>query len=220
MKKFKLTKNKKDFFGMALFQIKALKDFGDVKKGGLGGYLENETNLTHEGNAWVYENAQVCGKAQVYENAQVYGDAQVHGQAQVCGDARVYGNAEVLHSMYIKTGLCKTNLQRDLKSLVSCSLDLLPLKGKYIVYKRVNKDLTSEHDKTFKYPKKGIIEIKDYNPDPTISCGKGLHFSTANYYPKDGDTVILMAEVDIKDIICCLEGKIRCKKARILGICD
>lgn len=49
----------------------------------LGGYVQQERNLSQFGNAWV------CGNVQVYGNAWVYGDAQV------CGDARIYGNAKV-----------------------------------------------------------------------------------------------------------------------------
>ena len=88
-KKFELTSNTKMFFGKKLFQIKALISFGGVKEGDLGGYIEKEENLSHDGEAWV------SGDAQVYGNAQVCGNAEVCGDAKVCGNAKVYGNAEV-----------------------------------------------------------------------------------------------------------------------------
>ena len=88
-KKFELTSNTKMFFGKKLFQIKALVSFGDVKEGALGGYIEKEENLSHDGNAWV------SGNAKVYGNSEVSGDAQVSGNAKVCGNAQVYGNAKV-----------------------------------------------------------------------------------------------------------------------------
>lgn len=76
MKKFELTSESiVNIFGKKLFRIKALIEFGDVKEGELGGFIEKEENLSHEGNAWVFGNAKVC------ENAKVYGDAWV------CGDA-------------------------------------------------------------------------------------------------------------------------------------
>lgn len=82
--------------GRTLYRIRALVDIGDiVKAGDTGGYIENERNLSHDGNAWVY------GNAKIYENAQVYGDASVCarsrivGYAQVCGDAQVGGDAFV-----------------------------------------------------------------------------------------------------------------------------
>ena len=100
-KKFELTTNTKIFLGRKLFQIKALVSFGNVEAGELGGYIEKEENLSHNGNAWVYGNAKVCGDAWVYGNAEVYGDAKVYGNAEVygdakvCGDAWVYGDAKV-----------------------------------------------------------------------------------------------------------------------------
>ncbi len=89
MKKFELTTDFITVFGIKLFRIKALVEFGTVKAGDLGGYVEREGNLSHEGNAWVY------GDAWVYGNARVYGDARVCSDARVCGNARVYGNARV-----------------------------------------------------------------------------------------------------------------------------
>lgn len=88
MEKFELTTNTKMYFGKKLFQIKALVSFGNVKEGELGGYIEKEENLDHDGNAWVYSNAEVYG------NARVYGDAEVSGNARVSGDAEVSGNAD------------------------------------------------------------------------------------------------------------------------------
>lgn len=51
MKKFELPTNTKMFFGRNLFQIKALVSFGDVKEGELGGFVEKEENLDHDGDA-------------------------------------------------------------------------------------------------------------------------------------------------------------------------
>ena len=96
MKKFELTAEfVTNVFGKKLFRIKALVAFGDVEKGELGGFIEKEDNLSHDGNAWVYGNARVFGNAQVYGNAWVFGNAQVYGNARVSGDAWVFGNAWV-----------------------------------------------------------------------------------------------------------------------------
>ena len=95
MKKFELTSDFVTFLGKKLFRIRALIEFGDVKAGELGGYIEKEENLDQDGDAWVYGNAQVYGDAQVCGNAWVYGDAQVCGNAKVYGNAWVYGNARV-----------------------------------------------------------------------------------------------------------------------------
>ena len=60
--KFSLTKNKKVEFGVTLYQIKAEKDFCDVLKGDLGGWVEKKENLSDDGNAEVSGNARVYGK--------------------------------------------------------------------------------------------------------------------------------------------------------------
>ena len=48
-----------------LYRIKALKDFNDVKSGDLGGFVDSENNLSHEGNCWIYDSAVVCDSALV-----------------------------------------------------------------------------------------------------------------------------------------------------------
>jgi hypothetical protein len=83
MKKYKLTSESKEYFGITLYRIEALKDFGDVSKGDKGGFIEKEENLSQEDNAWVSGNAQVYGDAQVSGNAQVYGDAWVSGKLKL-----------------------------------------------------------------------------------------------------------------------------------------
>ena len=100
-KKYRLTETHINIGGKILYQIKALKDFGKVRAGDLGGYIESEENLSQDndawvsGNAWVVSNARVSGNAWVYGNAQVSGDAQVYDNARVSGDALVSGDAQV-----------------------------------------------------------------------------------------------------------------------------
>ncbi|MCH5298041.1 MAG: hypothetical protein J1E85_10300 [Ruminococcus sp.] len=125
MKKFELlAESKISLLGRTLYRIKALISFttatGDkVNAGDLGGYIEKESNLSHDGDAWVYDNARVygnawvCGDARVYgnarvcgnawvcDNARVCGNAWVYGNAWVCGDARVYGNARVCGNAWV-----------------------------------------------------------------------------------------------------------------------
>ena len=51
--KYKLTKNKKTIGEITVYQIEALKDFSNIKKGDLGGWIEKESNLSHLGDCWV-----------------------------------------------------------------------------------------------------------------------------------------------------------------------
>lgn len=101
MKKFELTTDKIKSNGVTLHRIKALIDFGDVKAGELGGYVEKETNLSQYGGAWVYRHAQVFGNAWVFDNALVCGNAEVYDDAWVCGNAEVYDDAEVYGNAWV-----------------------------------------------------------------------------------------------------------------------
>ena len=100
-KKYKLTEETINIGGTALYRIEALRDFGDVKKGDKGGFIEKEENLSQSDNCWVYGNAKVCDNAMVYGNAKVYGNARVcdnvwvNCKVQVCGCAEVFGKAKI-----------------------------------------------------------------------------------------------------------------------------
>ena len=72
MKKYELTEETFTVYGKTLYRIRAVRDFGSVKTGEFGGYIEKEENLSHFGDAWVYGNAKVYGNAWVYGNAEVF----------------------------------------------------------------------------------------------------------------------------------------------------
>lgn len=59
MKKYELTEETFTVFGKTLYRIRAVRDFGSVKTGEFGGYIEKEENLSHFGNAWIYGDAEV-----------------------------------------------------------------------------------------------------------------------------------------------------------------
>ena len=137
MRKYELTDETKTIEdGTVLHRIRAVRDFtlvnGDkIWAGKLGGWIENESNLSHDGKAWVYgeaqvfeaarvaadaavgESATVCGhahiggyacvtgSARVHCHARIYGSVHVFGCAYVCGDAVVGGNALVHGSAYV-----------------------------------------------------------------------------------------------------------------------
>ena len=61
-----------------------------VNPGDLGGWLEKESNLSHDGKAWVWGNAEVWGNAKVWGNAVVCDNAKVWGNAKVCNDAFIF----------------------------------------------------------------------------------------------------------------------------------
>ena len=69
---------------LRIYALKDIDRFG-VKKGDKGGLIEKESNLSQDGDCWVFENARVYGDAWVYGGARVYGNARVSGDACVFG---------------------------------------------------------------------------------------------------------------------------------------
>lgn len=120
-KKFTLTNEFKVVaFGSAVvYRIKALKTFGNVQEGDLGGWVEKEENLSQKGECWIADEAVVIGNAKVMDdtivkchalvreeavisdqaviadNAAVYGNAHISGRSRILGSGTVYGDAMV-----------------------------------------------------------------------------------------------------------------------------
>ena len=124
MEKYEFVEEKSLHFNntfIIIHRIKALRDIPrfNVKAGDLGGWIQYESNLSQEGDAWVaheaivYEGALVAENAFVRDNAKIYGEAvisgdaivgrnvkvfgsaRIHGDASIRGQVRVYGNAEI-----------------------------------------------------------------------------------------------------------------------------
>lgn len=102
IKKYEFTNETLSWKGHTLHRIKALRDFGNIRTGDLGGWVEREENLDHYNNCWVCQNAKVYDNAVVKGNAKVCGLAQVYGNASVSHDAKVYGHAEVYGYAIVK----------------------------------------------------------------------------------------------------------------------
>ena len=102
MEKYRLTDETIDFCDATLYRIEALRNFGSIKAGDKGGFVQSYHNLSQEGDCWIHGEAKVFGNAKVYENAQVFGSAEVCGYASVKGDAFVFGRAKVYGSAFVK----------------------------------------------------------------------------------------------------------------------
>jgi carbonic anhydrase/acetyltransferase-like protein (isoleucine patch superfamily) len=312
-KKYKLIKT--DYLEQneeKIYRIKALRDFGLVRKGDVGGYVGAESNLSHEGGAWAYDNACVYGDAHVYDNACVYGDAHVYdnacvygdarvsgdacvfgnawvfgdacvygdahvydnacvygdarvygdacvfgnacvfgdahvydnacvfgnahvygnayvyGNARVSGDACVYGNARISESVHVKYHRVTSDIcnNKNLAQLLLSSLNVVTNNNsKLVLFKVVRKTskkrtFCSLYDAEFLYTVGKVEEAVNVDPN-TTSCASGLHVSTPTYWLnyKTSDCVLIACEIDIKDIITVQEGKVRCKKLKVLGVC-
>ena len=87
MKKYELTDDSITFMGRKLFRIRAIRSFNDVAAGDLGGYVEKEENLSHDNDAWIYNNACIYGDARISDNACICDNACIYGDARISGDA-------------------------------------------------------------------------------------------------------------------------------------
>ena len=134
-KKYKLTEETINVGDTALYRIEALRDFGDVKKGDKGGFIEKEGNLSQSDNCWVYGNAKVCDKAMVYNKAKVYEYAAVFDDAMVCGNAKVYGNARVCDNVWVNSKVQVCGCAEVFGKAKICGDAVITSNSDYIVFK-------------------------------------------------------------------------------------
>jgi carbonic anhydrase/acetyltransferase-like protein (isoleucine patch superfamily) len=183
-----------------------------------------EGNAEIHSKARIMENSLVTGSARIYGSATIRGiatvrdNALVYGQSYIAGDATIEGDAVVCEYMDITGGHCTTDLRKSVEESIRCQTGLVPFNGEVIAYKVVNSDLTSLQDKNFQYKIGEWAEV-DFYDDSILSCAEGLHFSNAHYwdaYLEKGD-IMLVARIELKDIVAVQGGKIRCKRAFILG---
>ena len=129
-KKYKLIKDKNnELFGkylpngdfVDLYRIEAIEDFDDVKKGDIGGFVEDESNLLHTGNCWIYGDAIVAGCSIVSGNVKVYGSSAIYCKVNIDGDVKVY-NSEITGDIYINGNIeiCDCDLYSDTR----CSIEM------------------------------------------------------------------------------------------------
>ena len=91
----------KEIDGVSVYRIIAEKTFKNlvdgriVKKGDIGGWIEDERNLSQDGSCWVAGDAVVCDEALVKD------DAIVKDNAVVCDNALVRDFSNVNNKSYI-----------------------------------------------------------------------------------------------------------------------
>ena len=102
-KKYEFTGETKKVGDITVRRIRLLVDIEyeemsnrpKIKAGTVGGWIEREGNLSHEGRCFVADDACVYGHAFVKDDALVAGDAQVFGFASVTLQAFVHDHATV-----------------------------------------------------------------------------------------------------------------------------
>ena len=106
-KKYEFTGEEKEFMCRKVRRIRSLveisRDFLPiVKPGDLGGWIEKEDNLSHDGDAWVAEEAYAIDDCRVSGNALVRGEAMISNNAVVSGNSLVRDSAVVRDYAYVR----------------------------------------------------------------------------------------------------------------------
>lgn len=96
---YELTDETIEFDGHTLHRIRCTKDFLNITKGTLGGFVEGYENLC--GEAWVDGDAKVYAGAVVKDRASVRGDARVSSCAVIAERASVEDSASVWGVVWI-----------------------------------------------------------------------------------------------------------------------
>ncbi|MBO7449702.1 MAG: hypothetical protein J6U54_04975 [Clostridiales bacterium] len=212
--------------GIAVVQDSTVADFAAVT--GLARVL-------NDGDIRSY----ITGHGKVQGHATVKGGT-VTDHAVATDTCFVRRNGVLSQYQYVCTGNVINDISEDLSESIRLQTGLIPVNGKVIAYKQVRKGkngvFCSMYDADFVYEVGKVVEVQNPNTDPTVSCGSGLHFSNANYWNDvahaivtEGlkrknttirDTSFLAAEIYLDDILAVQEGKIRCRRAKIIGSYD
>ena len=89
-RKYELTDITMTYKGRTLYRIRALKDFSDVKKGDLGGWVSNEYNLSQYSNCWIYNEAKCLDDSRIYDNGIMYDNSIMFDNSEMHGDCIMY----------------------------------------------------------------------------------------------------------------------------------
>jgi hypothetical protein len=103
-----------------VYRIIALKDFGLVKKGEKGGYIEKESNLSETGDCWIHTDSYACGNSEILGNAIVYGKSKIV-DSLISDFAKVYTTTAV-NSTIIDNAIVANCMLEDILSANNTTL--------------------------------------------------------------------------------------------------
>lgn len=117
-KKYEILKDRSiTIDGHTLYRIRLLKSLCNMTPGTLGGFIEDESNLSQEGTCWVYEEAAIYGHSMVTEKAWVGGSSRVYGHSIIRGnccidDVAVIRNSEIKGDAVIREAaiICESSI--------------------------------------------------------------------------------------------------------------
>ena len=112
-KKYELTDFTMRFEGRILYRIRALKDFSDVKKGELGGWVQSENNLSQEHDCWIYndgkcmdnaivcDDSYMCDYSKMYNNSRLYNNSMLYDYSEMRDNSKMFGDSIMLDCSYM-----------------------------------------------------------------------------------------------------------------------
>lgn len=123
---------------------------------------------------------------------------------------------------YSSTNIVSMNDINNIKSMLFYQCNLFPEDDYVIAYKLVNKNFSSIYDENFFYKVGEVIEEPNTDMNVSKACSSGLHFASPNYWIKEinrsGEKhFLLKGKIKLDDIVTIKQGKLRCKRAEILG---
>lgn len=154
-------------YDRTLYRIQALKNFGRVKKGELGGWIQKEDNLSQEGNCWIFDEACVFDNAQIKDDAHVYDNAMVYSVGTAHDNAKIYGDSQVFGCAYVRGN---ANVLGNAKVHGNCIVC-----GNVIVYGNANIDCYTFTDEDTHNAKDVCSCFKEYFNENMQEKDEGIH---------------------------------------------
>jgi hypothetical protein len=134
-----------------LYRIIAVKNFGKVRKGEKGGYIESEYNLDTNDNSWIDKDSKVCGKCRVTDDSYLYNSiliGKILIRYSTIKDSNLFGDDRTIYEQKIKN-----------ENNFNLIFDDKP-KDEFIIY-NIGRHGSKNKTETIFYIKNDILYIKD-----------------------------------------------------------
>lgn len=134
-RKYELTDDMLTIAGHTLYRIRAVRHFGDVRAGDLGGFVETDgnfhlgettrlPNLSHDDDAWLYDDAKA------YAGANVCGSGKMRGQSEIFGRLAIIGGSAEVAGHVVVDGLHCDGVGETRVSLLSRLDGFMEVRGR------------------------------------------------------------------------------------------
>lgn len=147
-----------------LYRIIALKNlfvvgYGHVSIHEIGGYVESDDNLSHEGNCWIAHTAKAFDKAIVVDDALLKDDSAIYESAKIIGHTIMEHHAHAYGNCIIKDSNLSDN--SDVKG--NAQLFNVTMRNSSVVYQDARVEKTTMYDGTMIHERANVQDcvLKD-----------------------------------------------------------